>query len=77
MKRFLLFAGNGYCPSGDFVCDFQRPEEARGFGDFIGDFEALEDSKDKLLKWIKAESNPGDLWAHIYDTETMKVMYKL
>tara|TARA_R110000787_G_scaffold2616_1_gene10228 strand:- start:237 stop:431 length:195 start_codon:yes stop_codon:yes gene_type:complete len=64
MKRFLLFAGNVYYPSG-------------GFGDFIGDFEALEDAKDKLLKWIEAEGNPGYLWAHIYDTETMKVMYKL
>ena len=64
MKRFLLFAGDVYYPSG-------------GFGDFVGDFEAPEEARDKLVKWIEAEGDPGYSWAHIYDTETMTMVYKL
>ena len=64
MKRFLLFAGDVYYPSG-------------GFGDFIGDFQTPDDAKDKLLKWIETEGDPKYLWAHIYDTETMTMVYEL
>ena len=64
MKRFLLFAGDVYYPSG-------------GFGDFIGYFEAREEALDKLVKWIETEGGPEYLWAHIYDTETMTMVYEL
>ena len=64
MKRFLLFAGDVFYPSGGFV-------------DFIGDFEALEDAKDKLIKWIGTGADAKYLWAHIYDSETMAMVYEL
>ena len=64
MKRFLLFAGEVFYPSG-------------GFEDFIGDFHSLYDAKDELTEYIKAVGDPKYLWAHIYDAETMEMVYEL
>ena len=64
MKRFLLFAGGVYYASG-------------GFGDFIGDFQTPEDARDKLAEWIGTGSDISYLWAHIYDAETMTMVYEL
>jgi hypothetical protein len=61
MKRFLLFAGYTYYPSG-------------GMEDLIGDFQTPEGARDKLVEVLE---KGGVDWAHIYDTETMAMVYEL
>jgi hypothetical protein len=54
MKRFLVFAGDFYYPSG-------------GWGDFQGDFDSIDEAKDKLLKIHKDWE-----WSQVIDSETKK-----
>ena len=63
MKRFLLFAGSVYYPSG-------------GMEDLIGDFKTPEDARTKLVEWLE-ENDTISIWAHIYDTGDMKMVFEL
>jgi hypothetical protein len=67
MKRFLLFAGENYYPSG-------------GMEDFINSFDSEQEAKDWYNKnQIAAKSNP-DLeeyeWLHIWDCTESKIIYE-
>ena len=56
MKRFLLFAGEEYYPSG-------------GWYDFRGAFDTVEEAKLAVFKLRGCENG---YWSQIIDTETMK-----
>ena len=56
MKRFLLFSGMVYYPSG-------------GWGDFDDSFDSLEEAKTAALKTF---DDDGCDWWQIVDCETMK-----
>lgn len=64
MKRYLAFIGEVYYPSG-------------GMGDFIGDFDTLEEAIIFIKKSVDEskysetfEQQWGYTWAHVWDTET-------
>jgi hypothetical protein len=63
MKRFLLFAGDNVYPSG-------------GMEDFIDAFQTPEDARDRLINVLE-DNEPCGMWAHIYDAETMTMVYEL
>ena len=60
MKRYWLFAGHNYYPSG-------------GMEDFVGDFDSQKDAKHSVLPEIKRSAYH---WAHVYDTETREIVWK-
>lgn len=60
MKRYWLFAGHNYYPSG-------------GMEDFVGDFDSLKDAKHSVLPEIKRSAYH---WAHVFDTETREIVWK-
>ena len=77
MKRYLVFFGAEYYPSG-------------GMNDFLTDCDSIEDGKIKIAERIKSlfvengdsaieqyEYNKKYNWAHIYDTEERKEVYIL
>jgi hypothetical protein len=55
MKRYLVFFGQAYYPSG-------------GWADFIGDFDDIEEAKRKAEKEVKARGSYVDAWAQVIDT---------
>ena len=59
MKRYLLFSGDNYYPSG-------------GWYDFDESFDSLEGAREHIEK-LKKEHHPD--WAHIVDTETGNVFF--
>jgi len=60
MKRFLLFAGSTYYPSG-------------GWNDYLGDFDSTEAAKDFLLS--RSTSYSSFDWWHILDTSNRTVVH--
>lgn len=62
MKRFLLFTGLYYYPSG-------------GMDDFREDFDTLEEALAGLALFLKGVAAPDLYWSHIYDTETRKEVF--
>jgi len=56
MKRYLLFSGYEYYPSG-------------GWGDFIGDYNTVEEARNIYKKKTK---NSYYVWYHIIDTHNME-----
>jgi hypothetical protein len=56
MKRYLLFAGDEYYPTG-------------GWGDFISDFDTLEEAKKDLLSGRFDKD-----WYQIVDTQNKEVV---
>lgn len=58
MRRFLLFTGRDYYPSG-------------GWNDFVRDFETEEDAVVLGKALLRAADTSADgQWAHVVDTET-------
>ncbi len=65
MKRYLLFIGTQYHSCGgikDFVSDYNTLEEA---------IDAFEKNRDNGTIFDKNE-----IWSHIYDTETKKIVWE-
>lgn len=75
MKRYLIFAGRHYYPSG-------------GIDDLIADCDTIEDCKkawnDKIMEYYTEGYGPleeyldyerGHTWAHICDTETKQKVW--
>lgn len=60
MKRFLVFAGSHYYPSG-------------GFDDFMTDVDQFEQARQYGLGYLKAEQSG---WAHVFDVEIRKIVWK-
>ena len=58
MKRYLLFTGNQYYPSG-------------GMEDFKGSFDTVDGAKTAIPDVGVCE---GYEWGHIYDTEKMEIL---
>lgn len=88
MKRYLLFVGDVYYPNGgmdDFCGGFDSLDDAKKYINPAIDYiRAME-------KWWTGKPKPkpilgrkpkvfkrtkGDTWAHIYDTEAMKFVFK-
>lgn len=60
MKRFLLFAGSRYYPSG-------------GWGDFLGDFESAREARGEFKRLYREQTKlSSDAWYEVVDTVTMK-----
>ena len=59
MKRFLIFAGDNYYPSG-------------GMRDFIGDYGTFQEAESNLLNLVI--KNGWD-WGDIWDCETREMVY--
>ena len=56
MKRYLLFAGDDFYPSG-------------GMGDFIADFDSLEKARAAEDEWYRKVVVPDSKWSQIYDQQ--------
>lgn len=56
MKRYLVFAGNYYYPSG-------------GWNDFHSAYDTLEEARE-LTKKMKSEAGLWEDWCHIIDIQT-------
>lgn len=62
MKKYLLFAGHHYYPSG-------------GFDDFFGDFKSINDAKEWFgLNPDKISASYLDHWCHVVDKDTFKIV---
>ncbi len=61
MKRFLLFGGYQYYPSG-------------GMRDLRGDFDTLEEAEKAATRGESMIAESGYDWWHVLDTETMEVV---
>jgi hypothetical protein len=74
MKRYLLFAGDNYYPTGgweDFICDGDSIEELqalRSWGKDLYDWELKIDH----ARWL-CESSSGQ-WLHIVDRDTAEIV---
>lgn len=64
MKRYWLFYGTVYYPSG-------------GMKDYKGDYDTLEEAKAAFLKWAEEEWGlPTTFaWCHIYDSEVKSIIW--
>lgn len=60
MKKYLLFAGDHYYPSG-------------GVRDFVGDFDSIEGAMSELIRFGRSD---GFDWYHIVEYSTMKIVKK-
>jgi len=69
MKRYITFIGDEYYPMGgmlDFSGDFETIEEAKAF---------IEEKVDKEKIYDTVEEQWENVWAHIWDTETMSKVW--
>ena len=77
MKRYLVFLGENYYPSGgmdDFLNDFDTPEECKkAIRESLA--EGFDPRWESLEEYISKQYKSS--WGHVYDTETRKEVWCL
>ena len=78
MKRYLVFKGRHYYPSGgmdDFLLDCDNIKDCKQaiINSLMEDFEWQKDSWDDLKEYINYEWSYS--WCHIYDMQKQKIIW--